>query len=164
MMDGTPNYSDINIIFNPVVTEANIDTIGNCENSSIIKYQKDLYALSNSSTEINISGGDSVQCNYTINDIDLTNFLNGYISVDRRSFIGFSIYPTFDFHANGSPVYDVNQQYFCEASGQTFEDWKENYSPRLTIAGEIDLSDTPRYPNTYGGTIFYDYDDAAKTG
>jgi RHS repeat-associated protein len=154
-----PNNSDVSIILNPVDSEASLDTIGYCPNYSSIKYQKDIYFLSSKKTEINVAGGDSVSCNYTINEINVTNFLNDFISVEGRSFIGFSIYPTFTFVANGSPTYDVKQQYFCEIAGQTFENWRENYSPRLTVAGEMDFSDTVRIPHTYGGTIIYEYDD-----
>ncbi|MBK9226625.1 MAG: hypothetical protein IPL67_06120 [Ignavibacteria bacterium] len=32
-----------------------------------------------------------------------------------------------------SRSFEIYQEYFCEDSRQTFADWKENYSPRLTI-------------------------------
>ena len=148
----------------PVVSKSEQGFTTTCTGSvPVITYRNEPVVVSLLDQTINTSGQNIQQCNYTLNTIDLTAFLNNYLITEGRTFIGFSIYPFLSFPINGEPQFEIYQEYFCEFSGQTFEDWKEDYSPRLTIAGEIDLSDTLRYPNTYGGTIFYDYDDVAKT-
>ncbi len=158
-----PSY-DYEMKLQPVVSKSEQGFTSTCTGSvPAITYRNEPVVASLLDQTINTSGQNIQQCNYTLDTIDLTAFLNNYLITEGRTFIGFSIYPFLSFPINGEPQFEIYQEYFCEFSGQTFEDWKEDYSPRLTIAGEIDLSDTLRYPNTYGGTIFYDYDDAAKT-
>lgn len=123
--------------------------------------------ITTENTEINLdtinSNCPSSICYFRIQRFDVKNLINTFISNDWP-LVGLTMHSYYTGIGTppAGPSFNLNFTNCIETVNGNEDYWYSLYRPVLFIYGNLDISDTLRYPIVKGGTIKYKYDDVNK--